>query len=327
MQQHPVPQNVTQYQFRLVGDMTLKQFLELLGGIILAYLFYASNLIFIFKWPLALFSVFLGIALAFFPIEDRPLDQWVTNFIKSIYQPTRFIWKKTSKIPSVFSYTPAPPDQVVVATKTIKAPSLPTQTTPTSDLSANESARLSSLDSLFSQQPIQSNITPQPSVDQKPTVSIRKLGSSSTQASVRATFTVAPIQPISTPAPATSPTVPAANTIIFAQPKVVAHAPAPAQPAKTVELPATPKLPNLVTGVVVDKDGKLIDSAIVQIIDSTGLPARALKTNALGRFFTSTPLSPGTYTVETEKTGLTFSPQSLSINNSILPAIELRASN
>ena len=41
MQQHPVPQNVTQYQFRLVGDMTLKQFLELAGGMLLAYLIYA----------------------------------------------------------------------------------------------------------------------------------------------------------------------------------------------------------------------------------------------------------------------------------------------
>ena len=74
MQQHPVPQNVTQYQFRLVGDMTLKQFLELAGGMLLAYLIYASNLFIVFKLPLALLGLFLGIALAFFPIEDRPLD-------------------------------------------------------------------------------------------------------------------------------------------------------------------------------------------------------------------------------------------------------------
>src|SRR3989339_2182515 len=148
MQQHPVPQNVTQYQFRLVGDMTLKQFLELLGGILLAYLFYASNLVFIFKWPLALLSVFVGIALAFFPIEDRPLDQWVTNFLKSIYNPTRFIWKKTNKIPSFFSFTPAPTITTDTVTKTIKAPTLAPTTTPISDLSPNESARLTVLASL-----------------------------------------------------------------------------------------------------------------------------------------------------------------------------------
>ena len=96
MQQHPIPQNVTQYQFRLVGDMTLKQFLELAGGMVLAYLFFASNLIFIVKWPLVILSLLFGAGLAFFPIEDRPLDQWITNFIKAIYQPTRFTWQKTN---------------------------------------------------------------------------------------------------------------------------------------------------------------------------------------------------------------------------------------
>src|SRR5689334_279488 len=106
MQQHPVPQNVTQYQFRLVGDMTLKQFLELAGGLVVGYLFFASNLIFIIKWPLALLSVVAGFGLAFFPIEDRPLDQWVINFIKSIYAPTRYIWKKSNKIPNVFTFEP-----------------------------------------------------------------------------------------------------------------------------------------------------------------------------------------------------------------------------
>ena len=104
MQQHPVPQNVTQYQFRLVGDMTLKQFLELAGCLLLAYLFYASNLIFIFKWPLVLLSIFFGIALAFFPLEDRPLDTWIINFVKAIYGPTRFNWKKSDKIPPMFIF-------------------------------------------------------------------------------------------------------------------------------------------------------------------------------------------------------------------------------
>ncbi|KKR52786.1 MAG: hypothetical protein UT88_C0021G0001, partial [Candidatus Woesebacteria bacterium GW2011_GWD2_40_19] len=32
MEQHPIPQNISSYQFRLVGDMTLKQFFQLAGG-------------------------------------------------------------------------------------------------------------------------------------------------------------------------------------------------------------------------------------------------------------------------------------------------------
>ena len=35
METHPVPQNISSYEFRLVGDMTLKQFLYLAGGILL----------------------------------------------------------------------------------------------------------------------------------------------------------------------------------------------------------------------------------------------------------------------------------------------------
>jgi len=71
MQQHPIPQNVTQYQFRLVGDMTLKQFLELAFGLVLAYLFFASNLVFIFKWPLVILSILLGAGLALVAYKDR----------------------------------------------------------------------------------------------------------------------------------------------------------------------------------------------------------------------------------------------------------------
>lgn len=323
MQQHPVPQNVTQYQFRLVGDMTLKQFLELLGGILLAYLFYASNLVFIFKWPLALLSVFMGIALAFFPIEDRPLDQWVTNFLKSIYQPTRFIWKKTNKIPSFFNFSPAPAVTTNTITKTIKAPTLSAAPTPPSDLSTDESTRLAALDSLFQTLPPAPTINHEPlTINHKPTVSIRKLSSSPTvdlnfrsQSIVKATNNIS-----------SQPKDVVGSTIVFRAPTVNPAPPTPASaPAKTIALPASPKLPNLITGLVVSASGQMVDGAIVQILDSTGVPARALKTNSLGRFFTSTPLSPGTYTIEVDKTGFTFTPQTLIINNSVLPAIELRA--
>jgi len=89
-----VPQDITGFKFKLVGDMTLKQFGELAGGAILAYIFYASTLPAFLKWPLVtLFSLF-GFALAFLPIEERPLDVWIFNFIRAIYQPTLYLWKK-----------------------------------------------------------------------------------------------------------------------------------------------------------------------------------------------------------------------------------------
>ncbi len=102
MQEHPVPQNITSYEFHLIGDMTVKQFFELLIGGALALVSYSSNLPTIFKWPLVIFSVAIGISLAFIPIQERPLDKWIIAFIKAIYNPTKFFWKKQVKIPDIF---------------------------------------------------------------------------------------------------------------------------------------------------------------------------------------------------------------------------------
>jgi hypothetical protein len=82
----------------------------------------------------------------------------------------------------------------------------------------------------------------------------------------------------------------------------------------------------LITGAVVDQNGKLIENAIVQIVSSDGIPQRAMKTNSLGQFYTSTPLSPATYVIEVDKTGLTFAPQQIVVNNTILSPVELRVS-
>lgn len=341
MQQHPIPQNVTQYQFRLVGDMTLKQFLELAGGLLVAYLFYASNLIFIFKWPLALLSVFVGLALAFFPLEDRPLDQWVINFVKAIYGPTRFIWQKTNKIPSLFLFSAHPPEITNTVTKTIKAPTLRSAATPVSDLSEDEAKQIGAVDSLFGSLPA-SPSAPPPTMSHgsltidRPSVTIRKL---KPQAAVSDTpvFTH-PAKSVVIPQnnsvgvdPRVDPQLSKpASTVVFQSP-TAPSAPAVATPpnlgvAKNIALPASPKLPNLVTGVVVDAAGKQVENAIVQIVSRDGIPARAMKTSSLGQFYTSTPLSPDTYVIEIDKDGLRFAPQQIVVNNTILAPIELRAS-
>ena len=92
MEQHPVPQNVTTFQFRLIGDMTIKQFGYLCAGAILAFIAYKLPLPFIITWPLTGAFAFLGIGFAFIPIEERPMDVWVFSFFKSIYSPTQYIW-------------------------------------------------------------------------------------------------------------------------------------------------------------------------------------------------------------------------------------------
>jgi len=335
MQQHPIPQNVTQYQFRLVGDMTLKQFLELAAGGLLAYLFFASNLIFIIKWPLVILSLLLGAGLAFFPIEDRPLDQWITNFLRAIYAPTRFIWKQTNKIPRLFLFEAHAPEIVNTITKTIKAPTMATSNKPVSDLSEFEATKLSSLDSLFKELP---QLSPSPTAIQhqplevaKPTISVRKLKPVTEVADVVLHTPVPENISIPKATPPVKIDTPQQAQVIFTAPSArITKAPtteAPLSTPKHITLPASPKVPNLVTGVVVDQSGKLIENAIVQIVSNDGIPARAMKTNSLGQFYTSTPLSKGNYVIEVERSGISFAPQQIIINDTILSPIELHATS
>lgn len=95
MEPHPIPQNVTSFEFHLVGDMTLKQFLYLGAGLGMAYLLYAAAFYAfpIVILPLICISVLLGVSFAFLPIFDRPLDHWVKAFFTAVYSPTKGAWK------------------------------------------------------------------------------------------------------------------------------------------------------------------------------------------------------------------------------------------
>ncbi len=106
MIEHPVPQNITAYQFHLIGNMTVKQFLMLLAGAGLGFLFYTTNLPGLLKWSLIIFFFGGAAAAAFVPYEDRTLDQWLINFIRAIYRPTKYYWRRQPKIPNFLSYQP-----------------------------------------------------------------------------------------------------------------------------------------------------------------------------------------------------------------------------
>lgn len=97
-QAHPIPQNVTNFEFHLVGDMTLKQFGYLAAGLGFAFLIFTtlSTVLPIVAWPIIVISSLLGTAFAFLPIQDRPLDHWVAAFFRAIFKPTSL--KYSSKI-------------------------------------------------------------------------------------------------------------------------------------------------------------------------------------------------------------------------------------
>lgn len=97
MEQHPVPQPITSYEFRLVGDMTLKQFIKLASGVILALIVYGIDPPALIKWFLIFLFAGLGAAMAFVPFEGRPIDTWILAFFKRIYSPTQYIWRPKAK--------------------------------------------------------------------------------------------------------------------------------------------------------------------------------------------------------------------------------------
>ncbi len=90
MESHPVPQNVTAFEFHLIGNMTMRQFGYLAVGLIIAYVSFLLffNTLPLLAWPLIIIPSVVGAAYAFLPIMERPLDYWTKAFIKAIRRPT-----------------------------------------------------------------------------------------------------------------------------------------------------------------------------------------------------------------------------------------------
>ncbi|MBI5045256.1 MAG: PrgI family protein [Candidatus Levybacteria bacterium] len=94
MENHPIPQDVTGFQFRLIGNMTVKQFAYLATGSVLAVIFYYAPLILLIKIVAIPLLVGAGAALAFLPIEGRPMDLMISNFLKDLFNPTQYLYQK-----------------------------------------------------------------------------------------------------------------------------------------------------------------------------------------------------------------------------------------
>jgi hypothetical protein len=102
---HPIPQDITGFQFKLIGDMTLKQFAYLAAGAIAAWIVYLLPLLLLIKLPIVVFFLGFGVALAFVPVDGRPLDTMIAYFFKAVFSPTQYIYQKQG---ATLGVTPAP---------------------------------------------------------------------------------------------------------------------------------------------------------------------------------------------------------------------------
>lgn len=270
MEQHPIPQPITSYEFRLVGDMTIRQFGKLASGLILALIVYAIDPPALLKWFLIFLFAGIGAAMAFVPFEGRSVDVWIIAFFKRIYSPTQYLWKQRQKPVSGQIITPPPTSPHPPATKTVATPP---------------------------------QLPPTPPSE--------------------------PVSPKPFPAPQTSAySIESSHQIAE---KVLKQSPNPKPVVKMAApkfmpglvIPATPSMPNLLVGFTRSKEEKLIDGAILEIRDATGIPVRAFKTNKLGQFQSATPLPNGSYEIETEKEGFSFDIIRIDLKGEIIPPIEI----
>ncbi|MCR4263975.1 MAG: hypothetical protein NUV98_04635 [Candidatus Roizmanbacteria bacterium] len=98
MDQHPVPRNVTGFEFQLIGFMTLKQFFYLLFSAGFVLVFWKGPFG-ILSVPLATLAAIVGVAFAFLPVQERPMEIWLKNFIVSVYSPTQYLWRQERVTP------------------------------------------------------------------------------------------------------------------------------------------------------------------------------------------------------------------------------------
>lgn len=339
MEQHPVPQQISAYEFRLVGDMTLKQFGQVAGGIIVALVIHATGLPGFIKWPLIGISILAGVAMAFFPIEERPLQTWIIAFFKAVYSPTQYVWHKKPYIPEILAEEERRPKakepEEEISPETQKRLSSYLESLPRikSEIEAEEERFAERIRRLFSTLPPPPEFVsefaekpeekkPQIAKEEPAGIRIRRLrgplvmeveGEKLKKQEELRRMTAAQVAPAYSPQYRPMPKAKRREASVreaeFGE----------------IPMPRTPTIPNVVVGMITDKEGKMIEGAIIEIRDEKGNPVRAFKTNKLGQFQVVTPLPNGHYEIEVEKEGYAFNVYKFRLTGRIVEPIRIHA--
>ena len=292
MKQHPIPQDVTGYKFHLIGNMTLKQFAELIGGAIIALIIYSTNLIGIVKWPLFIFVILLTVMIAFVPIEERPLDHWIITFIKNLWRPTKFFWKKTAKAPDFFNYQPGQATSTTTLPEVNYSParqgrikeylqSIPNNQDQLDDWDKQRQQQAQQVLTDFDQIKIKANdISVEKKAAEKPLLKtqVRELRSQKVN---------------NPPVTKTTKNIKETESIEIQTPENLTKEKA--------------SLNTKLSGQVLDSQGQAVARALVEFIQQdSGQTVRLVKTDAAGQFNLGNPLPSGNYQINTEAANLQF---------------------
>lgn len=312
MEQHAIPQQISSYEFKLVGEMTLKQFLKAAAGIVIALLINSTKLIVLVKWPLMLISGGAGILLAFVPFEDRPLEVWIKAFIKSIYSPTIYTYKK-KPIDNWLDLDLS--KNVSAATTAAKIPSGNERenTLKKSGMKLEDYLQMNSLaDKKNKTVEINNKVDENQIIKTEAELKEIKIEpETKIENNDKSEMKVTDWREVKTDLDLKSEKLGATGEAVFG----------------AIPMPDIPDIANVVVGMATSNEGKIIDGVIVEIQDEHGNPSRVLKTNSLGQFKTSTPLADGKYLLIAEKDGYIFDRVNLELNNQIVQPIKIIAHN
>lgn len=286
--------------------MTLKQFLKAAVGIVLAFLINASGLIFFLKYPLMAICGGGGLMLAFVPFQDRPLETWVMAFLKSIYSPTIYTYKKI-------------PDKDWM------------------DLMMNKSKKVTTKGGVETEEeeeimPIKDKNKVREFIESLPSVKLEKKkdGEEDEQLQTK-NVGLKNEKKTEEKVGMTENVVVEKKTDDWRDKKADLNLKAEKLGATgkavfgEIPMPDKSDIPNMVVGMVTNLDGKIIEGAIVEIQDEKGNPSRVLKTNSLGQFKTTTPMANGKYLVITEKDNFNFDRVDINLAGKIVEPIKIKA--
>jgi len=280
-QVHPIPQDVTGFQFKIIGDITVRQFAYLASSAFLIWIFFQLPISILIKLPIAILLGGVGASLAFLPIAGRPMDTMMANFIKALLNSTIYVYQKKGNrilVPTVPLGLQKPKVQKE-ETQEIKLPT-PQISLPSTNLVWSKPKEKNE-EALGLEKQLQLVLTQKEQLTKHLITLQQKL-----DLQKKRFFT-----PTMAKAPSDVAKVKTQTQNVRQIPKDM---------GKSVGLPIAPESSNIITGIIKDPRNNPLANILVEVKDNEDNPVRAFKTNGLGQFASATPLVNGAYTISFE---------------------------
>jgi hypothetical protein len=300
MEEHPVPHNVLEIEFKLFGNFSVRQFVKMMAGAAIALAVFVLQLPSIVAIPIIVVSIGYGIGSAMIPEFDRKAN----TIIGAIFVSPRYVWKRTPVSPE---YLTRDYEQNVVNSKA--------SVTNTKGVKVNES-ELEQILTLRSQRknlptglmadtPLSKTVESEDFVDFHPgSVTAENFDQYYMQA-------FGAVQP----------------KVVEQKPKPVQMPnPAPAHINNLAEATTTTtSSPNALYGIAVDRKDQPIAAAEITVLNQDQKEIEQCTTGDDGRFTTQNKLPAGEYYVKLKKSGYKFEEFKITITSGNLPAFRFRA--